>query len=223
VSGMSESELVTLVDISKGCGVYRANLTRYLNLRPDLFPGGSFMVPMNTGKGIQTKRAITKKDSIALIERLALSKNYASFVLPNVDRPFALELHLRTYISEVFTKNKIIYDIEFETGRSDCRCDFLIRNPEQFMLEIKRDKIKVMDIYQCYEYKRHLIGEYPVDIPIAIIGRSIDSLSLERAREYNIDVYIYKVVNKDPLVVIFTSLFGKHYNTLDNINSGVVL
>jgi len=91
------------------------------------------------------------------------------------------------------------------------------------MLEIKRDKIKVMDIYQCYEYKRHLIGEYPVDIPIAIIGRSIDSLSLERAREYNIDVYIYKVVNKDPLVVIFTSLFGKHYNTLDNINSGVVL
>ncbi len=219
---MSESELVALVDISKEYNIDRSNLTKYVNHCPYLFPGGSFVIPVKTPGGIQMKRVITRKDSVTLIEKAKHLKKYKS-LLPEIGGAFVFESYLNTYISDALTKNKIAHDIEFETGELDCRCDFLIRNPEQFMLEIKRDKIKVMDIYQCYEYKRHLIGKYPVNIPIAIIGRSIDSLALERAREYNIDVYTYKVVNKDPLVVVFTSLFGKHYNTLDNINSGVVL
>jgi hypothetical protein len=208
---------VTLSSITKELGTYRENLTRYVKDYPEQFPGGVHTVRINTVGGLQKKVVITESDSKNLIRKIKDIQSHRS-VIHRKSGVFAQESYLRDHLSQVFTKSKIPFTQEFKTGCADCRCDFLIRLPNPFLLELKRERIKIWDIYQCYEYTRHTHGKYPSKIPIVIIGHSIDNHSLERAEEYNIDVYLYNVVSTEPPKVEFKAHSGNRYEVLDNIN-----
>jgi hypothetical protein len=214
---IKDTSFVTLAGITKELGVYRENLTRYIRDYPEQFPGGTKTIRINTHGGLQKKVVITEADSKNLIRKIKDLQSHKS-TIHRKSGVFAQESYLKGYISQLFVKSKIPFTPEFGTGCADCRCDFLVRLPHPFMLELKRERIKIWDICQCYEYTRHLHGKYPGKIPIVILGYSIDNHSIERAEEYNVDVYLYNVVSVEPLKVEFKFYRGNHYDILDNLN-----
>jgi hypothetical protein len=98
-------------------------------------------------------------------------------------------------------KKKVIegYTKEFLTEHG--KCDLFIKGKKSFLLELKTDKIRRKDIYQCSEFKKGTNNEYPV----IIIGFGCNEKALTLAGELGITVYSYSIEKTIP-----TNIKQKH-------------
>jgi hypothetical protein len=115
------------------------------------------------------------------------------------------------YLKIEFKRLGFGFTEEFETGFG--RCDFLIRNNNPFLLELKPWGILKKDIYQCHEYRKCKGKKYP----IVILGNSIVPTALELAKEMDVGVYLYTIVCFAPTRIETTRACGSKYPSLEKI------